>query len=113
MEQPDYIERTILKLKRKYSKDELVAALLKKISEKDVEIGQLTSEVQHLQSELEKTISEKENNKEVNKVAKAIARKDELYIIQKNENTRLREEIKKVRQNNSELINKICLLKNK
>jgi DNA helicase TIP49 (TBP-interacting protein) len=34
----DFIERTVIKLQRAYGKDELVAHLNKKISEKDIEI---------------------------------------------------------------------------
>ena len=45
MNKPDYIDRTILRLRREYGKDELVAALNKMISERDVEIGKLKAEM--------------------------------------------------------------------
>jgi len=40
----DFIKRTVIKLQRAYGKDELVAHLNKKISEKDIEIGALKAE---------------------------------------------------------------------
>jgi len=73
--EPDYIDRITLSLKRKHSKDELVASLIKIINEKDFEIGMLKSEVDHLTFELNKEIP----IKDINKDAKVLARRDGLY----------------------------------
>jgi hypothetical protein len=102
MEKKDYIERTLIKLKRKYSKDELVSVLIKQISEKDIEIGKLSSEVDYLQNELQ---IDKEQ-KEINRLAKVEARKKELYRIQVENNRNQRAEIKKLRMMLSDLIAK-------
>ena len=73
-EESEYIERTLIYLKRQYGKDELVASLLKQIKEKDIKIGELSSEVDYLTSELKL----KEDQKEINRIAKIEARKDEV-----------------------------------
>lgn len=44
----DFYEDVLVKLHRKYGKDELVLALKKQISEKDIEIGILKSEKDEL-----------------------------------------------------------------
>jgi chromosome segregation ATPase len=48
----DYIDRALIRLRRTYEKDEVLGALIKQIREKEVEIGQLKSEVQYLQHAL-------------------------------------------------------------
>ena len=111
--QNDFINRTVLKLKRKYGKDELVAYLAKQLSEKDVEIGKLTSEVQHLTSEIEKVKIDNENNKEINKAAKIEARKTELFETLRNENKAVRLRNKQLTQTNNELVHKLCMLQKK
>lgn len=50
----DYQDRILIKLRRKYSKDEIVQALDKKIEALEIEKGQLLSEIDHLKH----TISE-------------------------------------------------------
>lgn len=42
-----FTERTILKLKRKYSKDEEVALLIQALKKKEIEVGELKSEAAH------------------------------------------------------------------
>ena len=56
----DYIERLVLNLKKNYSKDELVAHLMKVEKELKIEKGILQSEVEEL----------KHNNKELKKALK-------------------------------------------
>jgi hypothetical protein len=102
MGKKDYIERTILRLKRQYSKDELVAALLKEISEKDVLIGKLSAEIDYLQHELQ---SNKEQ-KEINRLAKIEVRKEELYRMKVEDNRKQRAEIKKLRMIRNDLMAK-------
>lgn len=109
MAKEDYIERTMIKLQRQYSKDELVAALLKQISEKDIEIGKLCAEVDYLQNELR---SNKEQ-KEINKLARVEARKEELYRMKIEENQKQRAEIKELKMVQSDLISKNIALQTK
>ena len=109
MTKEDYIDRTLIKLKRQYRKDELVAALLKQISEKDVELGKLRSEVDYLQNELQ---SNKEQ-KEINRLAKIEVRKEELYCIKAENNRKQRAEIKQLRTVRGDLIAKNNALQTK
>lgn len=102
MEKQDYFERTLIKLKRQYSKDELVASLLKQISEKDIEIGKLKAEVDYLQNELQ---IDKEHKK-INRLAKIEARKEELYQMKVEDNKKQRAEIKRLHLLKSDLIAK-------
>jgi len=102
MAKEDYIERSLIKLKRQYSKDDLVAAFLKQISEKDIEIGKLSAEVDYLQNELQ---SDKEQKK-INMLAKVEARKEELYRIKVENNRKQREKIKQLRMLRNDLIAK-------
>lgn len=49
MKENDFIERTLLSLRREYSKDEVVAALNKKIRDIEFENGLLKSEVSEIE----------------------------------------------------------------
>lgn len=101
-----FYDEVLIKLIRKYGKDELVASLLKQLSEKDVELGQLKAEIEHLNHEL--TVDKV--SKAINKAAKIEARKQELHTLLINENNRLKKEVKLVRQDNRDLIAKMCTL---
>ena len=109
MSESDYIERTIIKLRRQYGKDELVAALLKQISKKDIELGKLSAEIYYLQNELQ---SDKEQ-KEINRLAKVEARKEELYRMKVEDNRKQRAEIKQLRMIRNDLIAKNHALQTK
>ena len=98
----DYIDRTIIKLKRKYGKDELVATLIKQIKEDQVLIGQLSSEIDYLRNELES----KKYQVEINKIARIDARKDELFALKVKECKDLRERLKKLKTQRDELLQK-------
>lgn len=80
MSNKDYVDSVLIKLKRKYYKDEVVAALYKKLSERDIEIGKLKSELQHKQHEikkLEKQIRQhSDQNELVKKYENDLKRKD-------------------------------------
>lgn len=47
-ENTEFYDGVLIKLHRKYGKDELVSSLTKKISEKDIEIGKLKSYIDEL-----------------------------------------------------------------
>ena len=48
-----YIDNVLISLRRKYSKDELVSALSKKLSEAEIENGKLNSYISELESKIE------------------------------------------------------------
>ena len=96
----DFFDRTILKLKRKYGKDELVSSLVKQIQEKDLEIGKLKSEIDFLNDELKS----KKEIKEINKEAKIRLRMDEMYQLKSEECKIHLKKISEIRKANNELI---------
>ena len=53
------MEEVLIKLRRKYSENEMIQALYKVLSEKNIEIGKLKSEIEFLNEELK--------NKEIQK----------------------------------------------
>lgn len=81
-DKPDYIERTILQLRREYGKDELVAALIKQISEREIEIGKLKAEIDEANDKVEKIRSRliSERKKKIDVSAEKEIKKDELYV---------------------------------
>jgi len=101
-------DRTLIRLRREYSKNEVVAALSKKLTEKDMEIGALTSEIDHLKNELESQI----NQKEINKLARKEMRKDNMYNEVLLNNKKLREQRKELRRVRNELLIENNSLKN-
>lgn len=110
-----YFDGVLIKLKRAYSKDETVSALIKKLSETEVELGKATSYIHELEFkndeknwyERYKKLKEQFNN--INKQLKL----DELYLQKDKENKKLRLELNKLRETNNNLINRIFLLENK
>jgi chromosome segregation ATPase len=94
----DYEERTLLKLKRQYSKDETVAALAAKLSKTEIENGKLKSEIDYLKHELQ------EFQKSVNKLARIEIRKEELYQLQLIRINQFKSEIKKLKEERDRLI---------
>ena len=55
--QDDFFDNILIKLKRKYSKDEVLSAVIKQNSEYEIEIGQLKSEIDFLVDSHKKEIS--------------------------------------------------------
>lgn len=101
MDEQDYIGRVLLRLRREYGKDELVAALNKKLQEKDIELGKLKAEIDYLTHEL----SEKEQIK-LSRSTKVKMCKAELYKQKDEKNRVLQEEIKKLTAVRDKLIAK-------
>ena len=99
MAKDKYIDNVVLRLKRKYGKDELVQHLIKKTEEQDIEIGKLKAEIDHLEANIP--------HKEINAKAKAINKADINYQNLLNQNKRLRQRVKALRKNNEELIIKL------
>lgn len=96
----EYLDNVLIKLKRKYGKDETVAALIKKLSESEVEIGTLKAEIDHLQAQL--TLTKKDNEREL----RIEAKKSEVYQAKAKECTILKKEIEKLRKERSQYIQK-------
>ena len=63
MKDSKYIDNVILKLKRRYSKDELVSSMTKKQSQLELENGILTSEKDELQYKINKILKLDDNVK--------------------------------------------------
>ena len=72
-----YEDRVLLKLRRKYSKDETVAALSKKVELLEVEKGKLLSEIEYLEHTI-KELKSSVNNKEI----LDLVRNSDLYLQQ-------------------------------
>lgn len=117
-----YFDNVLIKLKRAYSKDETVAALSKKLTEVEIELGKSIAYIHELEDEkhqrslktggeqwFEKYKKLKERFDKLDKEAK----KDELYLMRSKENSRLHSELKKLRKVNNDLVNKIYVLENK
>ena len=100
-------DEVLIKLRRKYLKDEIVSALYTKISEKDLEIGKLLSEIDFLNSELKK------QNSEVEKMAVSRIQEHPMWVQQKNLIRKRGEEIQNLKKKNLELSRQNILLTKK
>lgn len=103
---PDYIERTILQLRREYGKDELVAALIKQVSEREIEIGKLKAEIDEANDKVEKAKSRviAERKKKIDVSAEREIKKDELYVKLEKKYLAKIEENNALRKRNVELL---------
>ncbi len=98
-----FYDNALLKLHRKYGKDELVLSLKKQISEKDIEIGKLKSEIDFLSAEL----SDKKEKKEIMRQANVKLKADELFLLKEKECKIHLKKIDELRKSNKELIMKL------
>ena len=105
----DYTDRVLIKLRRKYSKDETVSALSKKVTDLEIENGKLSAEIEHLEYQSKIDF----DNKEIMKLAKIEVRKEELYLLQLNENKKIRKENIALKKYRGELKNEVLVLKKK
>lgn len=64
-----YIDNVLIKLRREYSKDELVSALSKRLSEAEIENGKLNSYISELESKIE---SKTKLKKEIDRLHKLL-----------------------------------------
>jgi hypothetical protein len=116
-----YFDNVLIKLRRKYSKDEAVSALSKKLQEVEIELGKAISYIHELEDEKKQTSFKNGGKKWYDKYKKIKerfhhldekAKKDELYLMRTQENSKLHSELRKVRKENKELVNRIYLLEN-
>jgi len=103
-----YIEDTLIKLRREYTKDEVVSALYKKISDLQIEKGQLQSEVDHLNY----TLSKAKKETHIEAMARVDLKKQEIYnsMVEKIKNQQ--KQIEKLKRENGFLISKNILQQN-
>lgn len=87
----DYLDRVLIKLKRRYSQNEVIAALNKKLSEVEIELGVVKSERDEA-----RYLLKKENRKFKCEHCRATDRRSK----------KLREENDRLRRANTELITK-------
>ena len=116
-----YFDNVLIKLRRTYSKDETISALSKKLSEIELELGKSIAYIHELEDEKHKLTLKnggeqwfkkyKEIKERFDKLDKE-AKKDELYLMRSQENSRLHSELRKLRNENKKLVNKIYILEN-
>lgn len=102
--QDDFIDNVLIKLKRKYRKDEVLSAVIKENSELKVEIGQLKSEIDYLTENHKKELSKLKSDlkNEINIEVQKEFKDSKLRL----ENIEQKKTIKKLRETISDLINK-------
>ena len=112
----NFLDDTILRLRREYSKDEVVSALSKQISEKDIEIGKLKSYVDELEYTIQlpkdKETTEVKNKKIreqhiVNREANIKARESRIYLKQKLKIEKLEKLLNRYKKANNELLSRL------
>ena len=96
----NYIDNVVLKLKRTYSKDELVSHLTKKLSEAEIEIGILKSEKEEAEFNLKKALK-------LEPAVKARVGQMTLYVNLRSELKSLRDKIRTLKLENSKMFEKI------
>lgn len=90
-----YYDRILLKLRRKYSKDETIGLLFDKFSSQEIEIGKLKSHIAELEYKLEEL--------ETFKISKNRYREQYLRSIQDEYINKLRQKIKGLKSENKKL----------
>ena len=90
----------------------LVAYMARRLRELKVELGKSNSEIDHLNSEVEKMKRNKVYNEEDSREARIQIRKEEIYDSHKRELKDLREKNKKLVRDNQYLIYQLNQLKN-
>lgn len=100
-----HFEDVLIKLRRKYGKDELVASLIKENSEAKIELGKANSYIEELEDRL-KT----ERVRIQNEFHNSTMKEDKFKNLQK-ENSKLKKENSKKQETINELIGKINILK--
>lgn len=103
MDQNQYIDDTLIKLRRKYEKDEYVAVLLRQISDKDVELGKANAYIAGLEDG-----DWKDRHDKLKKTLDKInSRPPDANILKKNKEIKeLKSKLELLRKSHSELITK-------
>lgn len=101
----DYVERALIRLRRQYEKDEVLGAIIKQVRERELEIGQLKSEIDFLQHALttsenltevkKRALVELKKNREVKKMKKQLDQlQKQVDELKKNEKAWLEKNLK-------------------
>ena len=99
----DYIDNVLIKLSRKYSKDETVSALSKKLEISEIQNGKLISEIHYLEFKLKENIDKDQENK----LARIEARKTKIFQNSLSQNKKLNKQVSELRKLRGELFSKI------
>lgn len=102
----DFYDRVLIRLKRRYSKDEAMAAFIKKLNEAECEVGKLTSEVAYLEHQLSV------EDAEAKKLGKIELKKEELYNEQTETIKNQIKEIKELTKQRDTLLFKVYTIEN-
>jgi predicted nuclease with TOPRIM domain len=105
----DYFDDALIKLRRVYGKDEAVAALSKKLSETEIELGKAVSYIQELEHENEKIKLQNGEQIWIEKYQKLKKNFDNLNKA----HSEVHKKINKVKKDNADLIYKILCLEKK
>ena len=97
----DYIERTITRLKREYSKDELVSSMIEAQRKIELELGIIKSERDELKYELNKILK-------LTSYEKSKLGEKKVNLNMKSEIKSLREKCRKLKISNEELLCKLA-----
>jgi hypothetical protein len=100
MKEINYEDRLLLRLRREYSKDEVVNAISIALSKKEQEVGELLSEIDFLKEEIESYKKDTDLKKEERKALK----REDLYQNLLQQNKRVLAEVKRIRHEKSELV---------
>ena len=101
----DYIDKTILRLRREYSKDEIVSALNKQISERDVTIGILKDTIDELRERIQDI--HKGFDKEALIEGRMKRLENQLIKQEKDKNKSLKAQIKLLKKEKDQLLTKL------
>lgn len=102
MSKKDFIDNTLIRLKREYTKDEVVSALYKKLSERDIEIGGLKSHIDELEYSLNLKESKQNvyNKSRIQNEASVLLRSNEIY-------NELKKDFDRIKEANNQLLLKL------
>ena len=103
-----YFDNVLIKLQRTYSKDEAVAALSKKLSDTEIELGKQISYVQELEDEKntkgDQWFEKYTKLKKKHDIEMSAFRKNQRYKSMLDRNKKLQEHINRLSKDNGDLI---------
>jgi hypothetical protein len=100
-------ENVLIHLRKNYGKDEMVAYVVRRMRELKVGLGMANSEIDHLNEQLKKVAWGKRLNDELSKEARKEIKKEEIYDHYRQEIISLREKVKKLSDDNRNLIQRL------
>ena len=101
-------DNILIRLRRAYAKDEMVSYVIRRIKELKVELGKAYSEIDYLNDKITKMERNRVFNDEMSREARIEAKKEEIYKQNRDEILSLRDKVRRLSKDNSELITKLC-----